>query len=644
METSEVQPDSEDGGLLEALPDAALRVSPSGAILYANSSATELFGQTRRQLASLDSYYDLFASSAGDANPPPETRIGQQVQYRARLEAPPGASTWVAVTERPIPGQSGPNDRLILVEQNDDKEPHSTRLRRREKLLNRVTDITLEHQTSFEQKTKKILRLGCRELDLPVGILLRKKGELLSVVEIHDPNDCLPLDRGDEVPLEDTYCKQTISAEQGYCSEHCAGRTQWRDDSAYQQLRLESYIGQTVTVRDRLYGTLCFASPQPKQKPFNDSNRNTVDLLSRWFAYEIDRQGTEHELQRFFNLSIDFLCIANFDGYFEHVNPVFYKTLGYDGETLLSHPFIEFVHPEDREATASALERLNEGQMVVNFENRYRAVDGSYRWLSWRAVPSAYQDRIYAVARDLTEKKEVEQMKDEVISIVSHELRTPLTSIKGALDLGMELHGDELDKELAEFIQIAQESTYRLERLVNDILAIEKLRAEELALELECFSPATIVREVAGQMTVASQNQNVRLETRIEAPDVRVEADRDRLYQVLNNLVSNAVKFSPENATVFLELDQPDSDRVEIRIADQGPGIPEGFQDELFERFTQADSSDSRHIEGSGLGLAIGSSLTERMGGELDFETTEGVGTTFFVRLPVADPSDAADD
>ncbi|HTQ80843.1 MAG TPA: PAS domain S-box protein, partial [Thermoanaerobaculia bacterium] len=154
--------------------------------------------------------------------------------------------------------------------------------------------------------------------------------------------------------------------------------------------------------------------------------RNRELLATR---VERGREQVDHD--HFFDLSLDLLVVASFDGRFLQLNPAWERELGFSIDELKARPFLEMVHPVDRALTESELQRLRMGGRSVGFENRYLGRDGAYRWLSWCAVALPESQRIYAVARDISERKKLDQIKNDFISVVSHELRTPLTSIRG---------------------------------------------------------------------------------------------------------------------------------------------------------------------------------------------------------------------
>ena len=242
--------------------------------------------------------------------------------------------------------------------------------------------------------------------------------------------------------------------------------------------------------------------------------------------------------------------------------------------------------------------------------------------------------RISGTSMDLTEHKRVEQMKNVFVSTVSHELRTPLTSISGALGL---INGGalgEVPPAMRQMLEIAHRNSQRLGHLINDLLDMEKIAAGKMSFDM-CEHPLRQLLEEAlasNQAFAAQLGVNCVLR---EAADAQVWVDASRLQQVLGNFLSNAIKYTPEGGEVSLHCSLPDATRVRISVTDQGPGIAAEFQTRVFEKFAQADASDSRQKGGTGLGLAITKEFIERMGGTVGFDTAEGQGTTFWCELPI---------
>lgn len=237
------------------------------------------------------------------------------------------------------------------------------------------------------------------------------------------------------------------------------------------------------------------------------------------------------------------------------------------------------------------------------------------------------------VAYDLTERKKIENMKNEFISTVSHELRTPLTSIRGSLGLIFGGVGGELPEPVKNLVGIAKSNCERLIRLINDMLDSEKIESGKMRLDLQVMDIKPLVQQVLAANEGFAGQYSATL--RLRAPDVplQVRIDGDRMSQVLTNLLSNAVKFTPPGGVVEVRVSRT-AQSVRIEVVDCGPGIPEEFRGRIFQKFSQADSSDTRQKGGTGLGLNISKALIEKMGGSIGFTSVVGTGTTFFFELP----------
>ena len=237
--------------------------------------------------------------------------------------------------------------------------------------------------------------------------------------------------------------------------------------------------------------------------------------------------------------------------------------------------------------------------------------------------------------RDITERRKVERMKDEFIATVSHELRTPLTAVRGSLGLIGGGAAGALPAQAATLVQLARDNCERLILLIDDLLDMERLGSGRMEFHFEQQALMPLVERAVADNRAFAERYSVQCHIVEQAPDVRVDADRERLLQLLANLLSNACKFSPPGETVQVAVGRHEQ-RVRIEIRDHGPGINEAFQPHLFDKFTQGDSSDSRQNGGTGLGLCISKAIVERHGGTIGFETGQGTGTTFLVELPLA--------
>lgn len=237
------------------------------------------------------------------------------------------------------------------------------------------------------------------------------------------------------------------------------------------------------------------------------------------------------------------------------------------------------------------------------------------------------------IAQDLTERKRLDKLKDEFMSAVSHELRTPVTSIIGALSLLKHSHRATLPKGALDLLDVAERNGARLQALINDLLDFSKIEAGEMTVHMDSHSLESLLDESLQLTSVQIEAKNLTLE--LQAPEFPFEVwvDAHRFQQVMANLLSNAIKFSPQGSTIRVTVAK-EAHGVKICVIDQGPGIPRGKEQRLFQKFSQLDGSDSRSQGGTGLGLAISRELMRLMGGTIGLDQSHRSGALFWLWLP----------
>jgi len=247
-----------------------------------------------------------------------------------------------------------------------------------------------------------------------------------------------------------------------------------------------------------------------------------------------------------------------------------------------------------------------------------------------------------SVIVDISERRRVERLKDEFVATVSHELRTPLTSISGSLGLLAGKWSDQLPDSAVRLLAIAYKNSQRLVRLVNDILDIEKIEAGRVMFHMREVELLPLLRQAIEDTRGFADGYGVKILLDTESVDGDVSVDPDRLSQVVTNLLSNAIKFSPETEEVLVAVTKNEH-FFRISVRDHGPGIPNCFKPHVFEKFAQADATNTRQKGGTGLGLSIVKQIVHRLNGEVSFEDAMGGGAVFHVDLPVRDNSIATD-
>lgn len=316
------------------------------------------------------------------------------------------------------------------------------------------------------------------------------------------------------------------------------------------------------------------------------------------------------------------------------------QMLGYHADSMLGQPVPEPWSPQE-------LPAAGDYSTHDTHERKWTRQDGSelYVWLSVTDIRDEAGERTgqLLVAMDLTERKRVERLKNEFVSTVSHELRTPLTAINGVLGLLAGGAMGALPEKIADMVEIAHKNSQRLGFMINDLLDMEKLMAGKLQFDMQQQALQPLL-ELAMQTNQPYADQFcVKLVLNSTTVPLDVTVDKQRFAQVMANLLSNAAKFSPTGGTVEITTTLRE-DNVRIAVRDHGSGIPAVFRDRIFQKFAQADSSDTRQKGGTGLGLAIMRGLVERMNGRVGFESVEGQGTTFWFELPVTRLSTASEE
>ncbi|WP_435660137.1 PAS domain-containing sensor histidine kinase [Leisingera caerulea] len=330
----------------------------------------------------------------------------------------------------------------------------------------------------------------------------------------------------------------------------------------------------------------------------------------------------------------DLLGVVDASGIFTDTNPAWYTTLGLLPEDIETRQFFHFVHPDDISRTEAAFERVKHGHPVLQFENRYRHKDGSYRWLSWNAVPEG--DRFFCSARDVTRAKENEahlatreqeaRFREQFIAVLGHDLRNPLSAVGAALRL---LENEPQSAKALEILSLGRQSVTRMSSLINDILDFARAR---LGNGIEIGHPEkTDLRPVLSQtveeIRLANPDTDLREEYSFQDP---LACDPERMAQLVSNLLSNAVTHGTPGKPVTVTASD-DGDDFILSVANAGKPIPQETMDLLFEPFTRAEMRASQN--GLGLGLFIAQQIAKGHGGLLTAQSDEQQ-TVFTLRMP----------
>ena len=365
------------------------------------------------------------------------------------------------------------------------------------------------------------------------------------------------------------------------------------------------------------------------------------DITAR-VAAERETMAREAYLRLLIANVVDAIIIIDARGIIETFNRAAERIFGYDEPEVLGRNLSMLMPEPHRAAHDGYLHDYGKrGEGRVLEQNRELVAvrrNGETFTIELRVseITHGGERKFIGLVRDITERKHIERMKSDFVSVVSHELRTPLTSISGALGL---INGGvlgDVPASMRGMLDIAQQNSQRLGLLIDDLLDMDKLLAGQMQLHLQRQPLTPLLQEALCANQGYFEQYGVRGELG-ELETAQVSVDAHRLQQVLANLLSNAAKFSPPGEVVTLSS-QRRGDHVRVSVSDRGPGIPQSFREHIFQKFSQADSSDTRQKGGTGLGLAISKELIEHMHGRIGFDAERTQGACFWFELPIHEP------
>ncbi|GAC1565067.1 MAG: hypothetical protein NVS2B2_34440 [Ktedonobacteraceae bacterium] len=420
-------------------------------------------------------------------------------------------------------------------------------------------------------------------------------------------------------------------------------------------LGLKSYMGVPLRARGKTIGAITFSSVQP-HRSYTQVDLVFAQELARRIALVLDNARLYQEAQEeiaerklveaqlrqseeryrlIVEHSSDVITLVDKQGTFHYVSPASRQVLGYAPEELLDVNAFDFVHPDDLALTYTEMEKAAEGTLA-QVTYRFRHKDG--HWIILETTGTALFDEngrasmMVFTSHDVTERIEAEQRKDAFISMASHELKTPVTSLKGFTNILHRRFRKQEDEQALVFLEKIDRQVNKLTKLINDLLDVSKIQTGKLTYQEEHVELVALVQEIIENVQGTTQTHTLHLEG---ASEVQVLCDKDRLGQVLINLLTNAIKYSPHAEHVVVRVAQ-DPEHAMVSVQDFGIGISPAHQEKIFEQFYQVTDPEEKTYPGLGIGLYISSEIVKRHGGRLWVESRKGAGSTFHVTLPLA--------
>lgn len=551
-----------------------------------------------------------------------------KAEYRLRISS--GKYNWFRAAGQAIWNEQGVPVRMAgsLIDIDAAKKAEQSL-----SIQNNISNL-LSDANSLEEVAHAIIKNICEELKWGYGAIWKVDSEnrLVCIDTWYHSPKVQPFD---EETKNTVFTYGTVLPGKVWQQKKALWFTDIIHDKEFTRARIAKEVGLysafafPIRYQDRILGVFeCYSI----DKELPDKNiLQLMDMVGNQIGLVLTRKAAENKLREseeyktaIFQAAND--CIITLDNQNKIVsfNLQTIKEFGYSAEKLIYLDIHNLVPKLD----------LNIYTIKSNIDLDARRENGIFFpvEISISRMKINQKDMAVIVLRNVTERKRIERMKNEFISVVSHELRTPLTSIRGALSL---IAGGMVGKppvEMQKLLDIANNNCERLLLLISDILDVEKLQESKMNFKIVNF--LDLVKEAVSNNKPYSQKFNVTLELHENNEDIQLKVDPDRLMQVLNNLISNAIKFSDPHESVVITIKKY-KESMRFLITNKGPGIPIDLQVHIFDKFVQADTSTTRSKGGTGLGLNISKTIIERLGGTLNFISKINEITTFYFDLPL---------
>jgi PAS domain S-box-containing protein len=401
-------------------------------------------------------------------------------------------------------------------------------------------------------------------------------------------------------------------------------------------LALAKYLIGEITSRlsvmhDNAYR---LASNLPLNPPLPGNDE--IAVLDRTFHDMARLLQAAHEKERaIVDNAQDVICSLDDEGRFASINPAVLTMLGYRPVDLDGRQAVELIFEEDVSKALDYFNNAQKGKSGGALEVKMKDRAGAVLDTLWSAQWSDKDNSLFCVIHDMTLRKQAERLKEEVVAMVNHDLRTPLTTVQVSLELLKESEENRLSPKGEALIEGMSISCNQILRLTQDLLDLDRLESGHIELHLEDCNIGLVAIRAIELTHGLVHRQKMKLSTDIQ--DIFVRGDVQRLEQVVTNILTNAVKYSPSGSQIHLAVKQaPDRTMAVVSVKDDGPGIPRAMQSQVFDRYRQVKENPSATKDGSGLGLAICKALVEQHGGKIWVESEVGKGSTFIFTVPLA--------
>lgn len=357
----------------------------------------------------------------------------------------------------------------------------------------------------------------------------------------------------------------------------------------------------------------------------------------------------QKDIKLFLNLSTDFIATLDKEGNLVMVDDSCSKVIGWEPDELINNNMLNIINNSYRDSFKECLNKIT--TEVTTIENRVKCKDGQYKWLRWNMKNVIEVGLVAVTVRDISiEKKEEKRMmklkqeiesenlKNQFFANLSHEFRTPLNIILGTVQLlDMNINKGKIHTEgevdIDSYAKLIKQNSYRLLRMINNLIDMSKIDAGYYKLELNSYDIVNVVEEISLSVAEYAKEKNINLIFDTDCEELVITCDPDKIERILLNLLSNSIKNTDSGGTIYVNINT-EINRINISVEDNGHGIPDNKLPKIFNRFEQVDDLLIRNYEGSGIGLSLVKSLVNMHGGDISVKSKVGIGTIFDFSIP----------
>lgn len=534
-------------------------------------------------------------------------------------------------------------DKKIYAIARDVTSVHDERevMRVAQNRLRLLHQATSNPTQSLNEKVERVLNLGLLQLGMKVAIVSRVQGETLTV--FRKKSNGIDIAQGKQIELGQSFDSITLSAG-NLIGIQDVKRSVYDEHPAHIASKFESYLAVPLYIDGEIFGILSFASDEPRPKPFEITDYDFVRLVGQWVSSSLALLLANEQIAytaAIVGSSDDAIVGQTKDGKITTWNKGAEKLFQYKANEIIGKQFSVLIPPEKAQEREDILSKVLQGQRVEHYDTLRKKKDGTLVDVSVTVSPiiNDAQEIIgaSAVLRDVTKEKQIDRAKTEFVSLASHQLRTPLSAINWYAELLRDGEAGKMTKQQKEFVDEIFTGNQRMVKLVNELLNVSRIDFGNFTIDPVELDVVEIAHSVVKELTPAISKKKLNVEEKYGGEKIPYLADPNILRIVIQNLVSNSVKYTPPKGKIIVRIEAEDTkQKLLIEVSDTGYGIPKDQQNQIFSKLFRADNVKEMDTVGTGLGLYVLKSIVEESGGTVGFVSELNEGTTFTVLLPLS--------